>query len=121
MIESLKITPNATLLIDFVGDVFILKDIITLPVTIGKVLNRIMHIIDFLIMDHSGAYNIILGWPFLATTESISMHYLTMKVSTTKDVITIKGGQEVARGCYSITSKVSYQIAFDAQAKKYPA
>lgn len=121
MIESLIITPNATLLIDFVGDVFILKDIITLPVTIGKVLNRIMHIIDFLIMDHSGAHNIILGWPFLATIESISMHYLTMKVSTTKDVITIKGGQEVARGCYSITSKVSYQIAFDAQAKKYAA
>ena len=77
LIESPKITPCATPLIGFAGDMVIPKGIITLPVTLGKVPHRVVHMIDFLIVDHPGAYNIILGRQFLATTKAaISMHYL---------------------------------------------
>ena len=121
LIESPKITPYATPLIGFAGDMVIPKGIITLPVTLGKVPHRVVHMIDFLIVDHPGAYNIILGRPFLATTKAaISMHYLTMKIPTAGEIITIKGDQQSARGCYSVASKVSYQIATNMFLEGYP-
>ncbi|XP_052299748.1 uncharacterized protein LOC127903121 [Citrus sinensis] len=122
LIESPKITPYATPLIGFAGDMVIPKGIITLPVTLGKVPHRVVHMIDFLIVDHPGAYNIILGRPFLVATKAVvSMHYLTMKVPAAQEVITIKGDQQSARGCYSVASKVTYQIASDPPMKGYPS
>ena len=92
LIESPKITLYATPLIGFAGDMVIPKGIITLPVALGKLPHRVVHMIDFLIVDHLGAYNIILGRPFLKATKAVvSMHYLTMKVPSTQEVITIKG------------------------------
>ena len=77
--------------------------------------------IDFLIVDHPGAYNIILGRPFLATTKAtISMNYLAMKIPTAEKIITIKGDQQSARGCYSVASKMSYQIATNMLLEGYP-
>ena len=74
--------------------------------------HQVIHMIVFLIVDHPGAYNIILGRPFLATTKaSISMHYLAMKIPTAEEIITIKGNKQLAQGCYFITSKANYQIA----------
>ena len=53
--------------------------------------------IDFLIVDHPSAYNIILGRPFLATTKAaISMHYLAIKIPTAGEIIIIKGDQQSA-------------------------
>ena len=49
------------------------------------------------------------------------MHYLTMKVPTALEVITIKWNQQSARGCYSVASKVTYQIASDPLVKGYPS
>ncbi|KAH9704316.1 protein STRICTOSIDINE SYNTHASE-LIKE 10 [Citrus sinensis] len=81
LIESPKITPYATPLIGFARDMVIPKGIITLAVTLGKVPHRVVHMIDFLIVDHPGAYNIILGRPFLVATKAVvSMYYLAMKV-----------------------------------------
>ena len=92
LIKLPKITPCDTLLVGFAGNMVIPKGIITLPVTIGKAPHRLVHMIDFLIVDHPSAYNIILGRPFLATTKvAISMHYLAMKISTAGEIITIKG------------------------------
>ena len=96
--------------------------IITLSVTLSKVPHRVVHMIDFLIVDHSGAYNIILGMPFLVATKAVvSMHYLAMKVLAASEVITIKGDQQSARGCYSVASKVTYQITSDPPMKGYPS
>lgn len=61
MIESPKITPYAMPLIGFAGDMVILKGIITLPVTLGKVPHRVVHMIDFLIIDHSGCLQYYIG------------------------------------------------------------
>ena len=49
------------------------------------------------------------------------MHYLAMKVPTAQEVITIKGDQQSARGCYTVVSKVTYQIASDSPMKEYPS
>ena len=96
------------------------KGIITLPVTLGKVSHRVVHMIDFLIVDHSGAYNIILGRSFLVATKAVvSIHYLAMKVLAAHKVLTIKGDQQSARGYYSVASKVTSQIAYDPPIKGY--
>ena len=87
-----RITPCDTPLVGFTGDMVIPNSIITFSVTIGKVPHRVVHMIDFLIIDHPGAYNIILGRPFLATTKvAISMHYLAIKIPTAGEIVTIKG------------------------------
>lgn len=71
---------------------------------------------NLLVVDNPKAYNIILGRPFITTTkETIYMHYLAMKILTSKSVITIKGCQQTALQCFSIVSKVSYQIAINKQ------
>ena len=107
--ESPNITLYTTPLIGFAGDMVIPKGIITLPVTLSKVSHHIVHMIDFLIVDYAGAYNIILGRPFLVATKAmVSMQYLAMKVPTAQEVITIKGDQQSAHGCYSVASKVTY-------------
>ena len=50
--------------------------------------------IDFLIVDRPGAYNIILGRPFLVATKAVVfMHNLAIKVPAVQEVITIKGDQ----------------------------
>ncbi|KAH9768804.1 Uridine monophosphate kinase [Citrus sinensis] len=95
LIESPKITPYATPLIGFAGDMIIPKGIITLPVTLSKIPHRVVHMIDFLIVDHPGAYNIILGMPFLVATKAVvSMHYLAMKVPAAQEVIATKRDQQ---------------------------
>lgn len=77
-------------LIGFTRDVFIPKGIITLLISIGKVPNRVIQMIGFLIMDRLSACNIILGKPFLTKTKAVvSMHYFAMKILTTKDIITV--------------------------------
>lgn len=97
------------------------EEIITLPVTLGKVPHGTVSMIDFLIINHSGAYNIILGRPFLTMTKAIVfMPYITMKIPTANKVITIKGDRQSARGCYSVASKVSYQITSQIHVKGYP-
>lgn len=103
------------------GDMVILKGIITLPVILGMVPHRVSHMIDFFIVDHRGTCNIILGRPFLARTKkTISMHYLAMEIPIVGEVITIKGDQRLAEGCYSVFSKASYQIATNVPLKGYP-
>lgn len=62
-----KIYSNDTLLIGLAGHIVILKGIVTLPVTVGRVPHRIIHMIDFLIVDSPWAYNIIMGRPFDTT------------------------------------------------------
>ena len=121
LIESSKIAPHVTPHIGLAGDMVIPKGIITLPITLDKVPNRVVHMIYFLIVDHPSAYNIILGRSFLVATKAvISMHYLTMKIPAAQEVITIKEDQQSTRDCYSVASKVTYQIAFDPPVKGYP-
>lgn len=120
LIESLKVTQYTTPLIVFTRDIVIPESIITLPITLSKVPHCIVYMINFLIVDHLGAYNIILDRPFLVATKAIvSMHYLAMKIPATHKAITIKGYQQSACGCYSVASKVTYQIAFDPTIKGY--
>lgn len=89
--------------------------------TIGKVFYQIIYIIDFLIVDHPSAYNIILSRPFLAATKAaVSMHYLAMNIPIAEEVITITDDQQSIYGCYYIVSKASDLIITDATLKGYP-
>lgn len=91
------------------------------PLQLARYPTGFVHMINFLIVDHPNAYNIILRRPFLATTKAvISMHYLTMRIPIVGEIITIKVDQQSDRGCYSVTSKASYQIATNIFLKGYP-
>lgn len=79
-------------LVGFMEDISILNGIITLPITLGKIPYHNIYMIDFLILDQLGAYNIILGRPFLATTKAImSMYYLAIKIPIVNEVSLLKG------------------------------
>lgn len=63
-------------------------------VTLGKVRYHIIHMINFFIVNHLGAYNIILGRLFLTKTNiTISIYYPAMNILTANKVITIKEDQ----------------------------
>lgn len=53
------------------------------------------------------------------TKVVVSVHYLAMKIFTVNEVITIKGDQQSAWGCYLVVSKMSYQIASEIHVKGY--
>ena len=108
-------------LIGFAGDMVIPKGIVIFPVTIGKVPYRVVHMIDFLIFDHHSAYNIILGRPFLTIFKMVIFkNYLAMNIPIAGEIITIKGDQQLAQGCYFVASKASYQIATNMFLEGYP-
>lgn len=78
------------LLISFTDDTIILKGTVILPITIGRVLYCVIHIIDFLIIDSSGAYNIILGRLFLMKTQLMMYFASDIILSLKIDSINIK-------------------------------
>lgn len=59
-----KITPKDMPFISFARDIVIPKGLITLPISTGKVPNRVIYMIGFLIVGRSGTYNIILASHF---------------------------------------------------------
>lgn len=84
-----------TPLIGFPGNMVIFKGIITLLITIGKVPHQVVYMIDFIIVDYPGAYNIILGRSFLAANKvMVPMHYYDIKIPTARAIITINEDQK---------------------------
>ncbi|EEF42883.1 conserved hypothetical protein [Ricinus communis] len=60
----------------------------------------------FMVIDIPFEYNVIIGRPILYDTEAtICIRYLTMKISTSKGIITIWGDQGAAKECYTAGTK----------------
>lgn len=73
----------------------IFKGIITLLIAIGKLPYQVVYMIDFIMVDYLGAYNIILRRSFLAANKVVvPMHYFAIKIPTTRAIITIKDDQQ---------------------------
>lgn len=58
-LDQLLIELSKIILCD-TGDIVILKGIISMSIILSKVLHYIIHMIDFLIMDHPSTYNNII-------------------------------------------------------------
>lgn len=93
-LESIELISYNTPLVCFTSEIFIPSRIVTLPISLDKSTYKFIYMVNFLVVDNPRAYNIILGRLFIITTRAIvSMHYLAMKISASKFIITIKEDQ----------------------------
>ncbi|KAL5743903.1 hypothetical protein ACOSQ2_027019 [Xanthoceras sorbifolium] len=97
-LSPVKLQPLQTPLYGFSGSITIPLGMITLPVTVGEEPEQVTKMVVFVVVDHPGACNVILGKPFLFNVKAIvSMYHLTIKFPMEGGVGTIKGNQHTAR------------------------
>ncbi|KAL5747055.1 hypothetical protein ACOSQ2_024352 [Xanthoceras sorbifolium] len=76
-----KLQPLQTLLYGFAGNVVIPLGIIALLIIVGEEPSQTTMIVNLVVIDHSGAYNMILGRPFVFNTKAVvSMYHLGNEV-----------------------------------------
>ena len=73
----------------------------TLTVTVGTHLRQLTRQLNFLVVDCSSSYNVIIGRPTLNRWKvGTSTYYLKVKFPTENGVGEVKGDQVLARECY---------------------
>ena len=88
------------------GDRVYPKCIVTLMVIVGAYLRQLTHQLDFLVVDCSSSYNVIIERPTLNRWKAATSTYcLKVKFPTEKGVGEVKGDQVLARECYQATAK----------------
>ncbi|KAL5773647.1 hypothetical protein ACOSP7_013285 [Xanthoceras sorbifolium] len=97
-LTPIKLQPLQTPLYGFAGNIIIPLGMITLPITIGEEPSQTTTMVDLVIIDYPGAYNMILGRPFLFNTNDVvSMYYLAMKFPMGGRIRIVKGDQHATR------------------------
>lgn len=77
------------------------KGKVSLPVTIGEVLFRSTKMIDFVVVDLSSEYKVLLGRPRTSAFHAVpSSAYQCMKFVCGSEVGVVRGDQQSARKCY---------------------
>ena len=101
-VAGLRPTPISTLLFGFSGERVRTEDTIDLLVTFGTPEGiEITHIVSFLVVDQSSAYNITIGCPTLNRLRAItSTYHLMLKFLTAKGIAVMMVDQSMARTCY---------------------
>ena len=75
---------------------------IKLAVIAGDMPNYSTVITEFLVVDRSSAYNVVIGRPLLmALQAAVSIWHLTMKFPTSRGIGCTRGDQREARECYN--------------------
>ena len=100
-LDKKRIKPFTSPLVSFTGDRIVPRGIVTLSIIIGTYPAQVIKEIDFLIVDCSSTYNIILGRPALNRLRAVTLTYhLKVKFPTAYGVGEIKGDQILVRECY---------------------
>ena len=77
---------------------------IELAVTLGEYPLSVTRMMDFVVVDIKGAYNLIIERPLLASPGGISLiRHLTLKFPTPRGVGIVRGDQLAAQECYNIS------------------
>ncbi|XP_024043039.1 uncharacterized protein LOC112099801 [Citrus clementina] len=85
--------------------------VVELPIIIGSSPTKKTMILDFVVIDKEGPYQIILGRPFLRMSKAVlSSNYLALKYWVNGVVGVVRGDQRIARSCYSTAAKEAMQI-----------
>ena len=79
--------------------------IIELPITIGGKPSEKTVMLNFIIVEEKNPYEIILGRPFMRTSQCIiSTHYLALKYRVNRVVGVVKGDQRMAKETLQVTT-----------------
>lgn len=99
-----RLQPFTSPLVSFTRDRITPKGNIRLTVTVGSYPASISKEIDFLMVDYSSTYNVILGRPTLNKLKAAtSTYYLKVKFLTTHGIREIQGDQVLIREFYQAT------------------
>ena len=100
-LDPKRLRPFDSLLVSFSGDRVYPRGIVTLTVTVGTYPIQLTRQLDFLVVDCSSSYNVIIGWPTLNKWKAATSTYcLKRKFPTDNGVGEVKGDQVLARECY---------------------
>lgn len=92
--------------VGFTGATIYPKGQIALPITMGEEGNLITHMVDFLVVDSSSAYNAILGRVFLNKARAmVSTYRLKEKFPTLSGVGEVRGDQKSIWECHNLSLK----------------
>ncbi|KAH9750796.1 Ribonuclease H [Citrus sinensis] len=110
-IADLKLDYTNTSLKGFGGGRLVPLGMVELPITIGSSPTERTMILDFMVVDEEGPYQMILGRPFLRMSKAVlSNHYLALKYRVNGVVGVVRGDQRIARSCYSSAAREAMQI-----------
>ena len=85
---------------------------VTLPVVVGAYPQQVAKDVNFLVVDCSSSYNVIIGRPTLNSWKAVmSTYHLSVKFPTENGVGEVQGDQLAARECYLA------MLAMDEQAQ----
>ena len=100
-IEKEHFLPSNTPLVGFDGTKVFPIGTITLPVTIGTYPQQLTEEVNFLVINCSFAYNVIIGRPMLNVWKAVtSTYHLLVKVPTEYGIRKAHGDQMAAQECY---------------------
>ena len=100
-VDLKRLHPFESPLVSFSGDKVYPKGIVTLTVTAGSYPLHVTNRHNFLVVDLSSSYNVIIGRPTLNRWKAATSTYcLKVKLPTKQGVGKIRGDQVLARECY---------------------
>ena len=110
-ITDLRLEHTNTSLKGFGGGKLVPLGVVELPITIGSSPTERTMMLDFLVVDEEGPYQMILGRPFLRMSKAVlSKHYLALKYRVNGVVGVVREDQRIARSCYSTAAREAMQI-----------
>ena len=84
--------------------------VITLPMTLGEYPRQSYVMKDFLVINQTSAFNVVLDRPSLRALKAItSIYHLLMKFPTPNGLGKVRGNQEEARRCYNQAVKSAFR------------
>ena len=84
---------------------------ITLPVVVGSYPQQITKSVNFLVVDCSSSYNVIIGRPTLNSWKTVtSTYHLSVKFPTEYGIGQAQGDQLAARECYLAMMALDEQV-----------
>ena len=100
-LDPKRLCPFESPLVSFSGDRVYPRGIVTLTVTVGTQPRQLTCQLDFLVVDCSSSYNVIIGRPTLNRWKAATSTYcLKVKFPTDNGVSEVRGDQILARECY---------------------